>query len=343
MRPMQKRNLGALIGFTATMLVLAAVALATGAGTSQAPARDERAFPRLAGRLGDVASVEVQRSGFDLTFIRDGHRWLAAQKGDYPADGGKIRRIVLSLSDMTLVEPKTSEPKLYSRLQVEDPGKGKSALVTVKDKSGKDLARLIVGKRSYDRLGEGNDGVYVRKPGDPRSWLARGSLELADEPPNWLARRIIDISDSRIAKVVLTQPDGATVTLSRAKPDIKFALESSPKGAKFKSDSALGEPAMALETLDLDDIRPAANPSIPEKGVTTATYTTFDGLTVNVKLFPQGDKSWIAIAVTGSGKSAEEAKRLNGSLSRWVYAIPSYKAKMMTTKLTDLLEPSKGP
>ena len=52
------------------------------------------------------------------------------------------------LADMTLVEPKTDKPDLYPRLEVEDPGKGKSTLVTIKDKSGADIARLIVGKRA---------------------------------------------------------------------------------------------------------------------------------------------------------------------------------------------------
>ncbi len=156
---MQKRSLGALMSVTALMVVLATVALATApSGTGPAaPGADERALPGLAARLNDVALVEVKRSGLDLTFIRDGNAWLTEQKSKYPADAGKVRRIVLALSDMTLVEPKTGEPSLYPRLQVEDPGDGKSTLVTIKDKSGNDIARLIVGKYSYDRLGEGND------------------------------------------------------------------------------------------------------------------------------------------------------------------------------------------
>ncbi len=339
---MQRRSLILLMAATVVMVVLAAVALGTGGYSGGHAGGDQRVLPALAGRLGDVASVEVRRAGLDLTFVHDGNDWLVAQKSDYPADGAKIRRIVLALSDMTLVEPKTSKPDLYPRLQVEDPGKGKSTLVTIKDKSGADLARLIVGKRSYDRLGEGNDGVYLRKPGDPQSWLARGSLDFTDHMPSWLARRIVDIPDSRIAKVVLTQPDGTTLTLSRAKPDAKFALENPPKDAKFKSDTALGEPAMALETLDLEDVALAEKLPVPDKGVTTASYSTFDGLTINARLFQHDKKSWIVLAATGSGKADAETKKLNGQMSRWAYAIPDYKAKMIETKIADLLEPPKG-
>ncbi len=339
---MQRRSLILLMAATVVMVALAVAALATGGpGVERAPS-DQRALPALAARLGNVASVEVRRTGLDLTFVRDGDNWLVAQKSNYPADAGKVRRIVLALADMTLVEPKTSEPDLYPRLEVEDPGKGKSTLVAIKDKTGAEIAQLIVGKHAYDRLGEGNDGVYVRKPGDPRSWLARGSLDFSDDTPNWLARRIVDIPDSKIAKVALTQPDGIVLALSRAKPDAKFALDNPPKDAKYKSDPALGEPAMALETLDLEDVQPAVRLPVPDKGVTAASYTTFDGLTINAKLFQHENKDWIAVVATGAGKAADEAKKIDGKVANWVYAIPTYKAKMMQTKLADLLEPPKG-
>ena len=339
---MQRRSLMLLIAATAAMAVAAAAGLATAGGEGGSAGQNVPALPGLAGKLGEVATVEVRRSGLDLTFVRKGDNWLVKEKADYPADAAKIRRIVLALADMTLVEPKTAEPALYPRLEVGDPGKGKSTMVTLDDKSGAALARLIVGKRSFDRLGEGNDGVYVRKPGERQSWLARGSLDFSDETPNWLARRIVDIPDKDVAKVVLTQPDGTALTLSRAKAEAKFAVENPPKDAKYKSDTALGEPAMALETLDLDDVLPAEKFPVPDKGVTTAAYTTFDGLTVSVKLFPHDGKDWIAVGAAGSGKSAAAAKKINEKTAHWVYEIPSYKAKMMQEKLADLLEPAKG-
>jgi Domain of unknown function (DUF4340) len=339
---MQKRSLTLLVAAAAVLVAVAIAALATGgSGVSRAKS-DQTAFPGLGDKLNQVASVAVERAGLNLTFVRDGDRWLVAQKGDYPAAAGKVRRIVLAMADMTLVEAKTQKPDLYPRLEVEDPGKGKSTLVTLEDKSGAPLARLIVGKRRFDRLGAGNDGVYVRKPGDLQSWLARGALDFSDDMSNWLDRRVIDIPDNRVAKVSLTQTDGTNLVLSRAAPGTKFAVTGAPANAKYKSDTALGEPAMALETLDLDDVQPAAKLPIPDKGVTAASYTTFDGLTVGLKLFQHDDKDWIALTAVGSGKAAPEATKITDRVSHWVYAIPGYKAKMMQTKLADLLEPPKG-
>ena len=231
---------------------------------------------------------------------------------------------------------------MYPRLEVEDPGKGKSALVSVKDKSGGTIAEAIVGKRRHDRLGAGNDGVYLRKPGETQAWLARGSLDPAGEPSSWLDRRIVDISEKKIAKVTLTQPDGTKLVISRSSPDAKFAVEDAPADAKFKSETTISGPAMALETFDLDDVKPRAELPVPDKDVATASLTTFDGMTVDVRLLEQDHANWVAISAAGSGTAEAEAKKIDEKVSRWAYEIPAYKASLIKTKLADLLEPAKG-
>src|SRR5271165_7694780 len=298
---MQERGLIILGAATLAFVVLAVVAIATGdRGVSRA-APGERALPALATKLGDVGSVGIKRSALSLTFVRDGDNWLVAEKGDYPAAAGKVRQIVLAMADLLLVEPKTQQAEFYPRLDVEDPGSGKSTLVTIKDKAGATLAALMIGKRRFDRLGTGTDGVYVRKPGDAQAWLARGSLEFSDQMSSWLDRRVLDIPEKRIATVTLIQADGTKLVLSRSAPDAKFAVEDIPADAKFKSETATGEPATALETLDLDDVKPAAEMPVPDKDLVTAAYTTFDGLTIDIRLFERDKANWIALSATGSG------------------------------------------
>lgn len=339
---MQQRGLIFLGAATLAFVVLAVVTVATGdRGVSRARP-GEHAFPALSTELGDVASVGLRRSTLGLTFEREGDAWLVAEKGNYPAAAGKVRQIVLAMADMILVEPKTQKSDFYARLDVEDPGKGKSALVTIKDKAGAPLAELIVGKHRYDRLGAGNDGIYVRKPGDAQAWLARGSLEFSDHVSSWLDRRILDIPEKRIAKVVLTQPDGGKLVISRAQPEDKFVVDDAPADAKFKSETATSEPAMALETLDLDDVEPAAEMPIPDKEIVSASFTTFDGLTVEARLLDQDNLHWVALTAEGSGQAEGEAKQIADKVSRWTYAIPLYKANQIKTKLADLLEPAKG-
>jgi hypothetical protein len=339
---MHARSLILLASATAALVAIAIVVLASGdRGVSRA-APDQSAFPALAARLGDVASVTVSRDGTTMTLIRDGDNWLVAEKGNYPANAAKISQIVRAVADLTLVEPKTQNPDLYARLEVEDPGNGKSTLVAVKDKSGGDLAQAIVGKRRYDRLGAGNDGVYLRKPGEAQSWLARGTLDPSGDAASWLDRQIIDISEKKIAKVTLTQADGSKLVISRSAPEAKFAVEDAPADAKFKSETATSGPATALETLDLDDVKPAGELPVPDKNVVTASFTTFDGLTVDLRLMERDKADWIAISAAGSGPAEANAKKIEDRVSHWTYAIPAYKANLLKTKLADLIEPAKG-
>jgi len=339
---MQQRGVILLAAATAVLVVLAAVAIATGDRTVSRAAPGARAFPELAARLADVGSVGIKRNALSLTFVRDGDNWLVAEKGNYPAAAGKVRQIGLTLADLLLVEPKTRQPGFYSRLDVEDPGGGKATLVTLKDKSGATLAEMIIGKRRFDRLGSGTDGVYVRKPGDTQAWLARGSLEFSDQLSSWLDRRILDIPEKRIARVSLTQPDGTRLVITRAKPEDKFTVEDAPADAKFKSETTTSEPALALDGLDLDDVKPAGEMPVPDKGVVAASLSTFDGLTVDVRMLDKDDAQWVALSAAGSGAAEAEAKAINEKASRWTYAVPSYKAAQLKMKLADLLEPAKG-
>jgi Domain of unknown function (DUF4340) len=339
---MHARSLILLASATAALVAIAIVVLASGdRGVSRA-APDQSAFPALAAKLGDVASVTVSRDGTMMTLIRDGDNWLIAEKGNYPAKVSKIAQIVRAMAGLTLVEPKTQNPDLYPRLEVDDPGNGKSALVAVKDKSGADLAQAIVGKRRYDRLGAGNDGVYLRKPGEAQTWLAHGTLDPSGDPASWLDRQIIDISEKKIAKVTLTQADGSKLVISRPAPEAKFAVEDAPADAKFKSETTTSGPATALETLDLDDVKPAGELPVPDKDVVTASFTTFDGLAVDLRLMERDKTNWVAMSASGSGSAEADAKKIEDKVSHWTYAIPAYKANLLKTKLADLVEPAKG-
>jgi len=133
------------------------------------------------------------------------------------------------------------------------------------------------------------------------------------------------------------------LVISRSAPDAKFAVEDAPPDAKFKSDTTTSGPAMALETLDLDDVKPSADLPISDKDVVSAKFTTFDGLTIDISLLESRqdrvdrDFSKRHRCRRGRGEKAR------GKVSRWTYAIPAYKANLIKTKLADLLEPAKAP
>ena len=332
----------------AVLSVVAAAAVSfTGGAIPVDPLAGKPVLPRVAAKPEDVAKVIVKRSTGTATFLRQGDGWTVAEKSGYPADVAKVRKMLLGLAEITYIEPKTAEPSLYKRLNVEDPSaqKSQSALVEVYDGQGGALGSVIAGRRRIDELGGGTDGVYVRLPSEARSWLARGTLDLDSDIVQWLDRRIVDIGEKRTKEAVLQQPDGTTLTINRDKPEDKFTVKDLPPNRKLKSDTGVVEPATVLEAFDLTDVKAASEAGFPKDGLGTATYTTFDGLAVKVALAKLGDTNWIRLSATGSGddKVKSEADTLNKRWSPWVYGIAPYKAGALRTKVDDLLEPPPAP
>ena len=338
---MQRRGFLILLGLTVVLVVVAAIAASGRDRNAVRVAPNERALPGLGPKLGELAWIRLAHGATRINFAQIGGEWAEVEKGNYPANQGKIRQMLLGLADLTLVEPKTERPEMFARIGLDDPSNGKSTLVAVQDRAGATVGELIVGNRKFDRLGGGNDAVYIRKAGTDRTWLARGSLDVTGEPASWLGRRILDIPQNRVAAVKLTGTDGAVLTLKRDKPDAAFAVEDPPADTNFKADMVLAKPAGALEAVDLDDVRPSAELPVPDHDVVTAALSTFDGLAVEVFLFERDGVNWAAFDVSGSGTAEAEAKTLADKLSHWTYAIPAAKANALRTKLADLVEPPK--
>src|SRR6185437_3344364 len=166
-------------------------------------------------KLGDLAWLRLTRGAMTANFSLVGGHWVVVEKGNYPAAETKVRQLLLALSDLTLMEPKTELPDLYPRLEVDDPGKGKATQVTVQDRTGQVVGEVIVGKRRADRLGTDKDGVYIRRPGEARVWLARGSPDVSGDIASWLDRRIVDLPAARIRSMVFTPANGGVLVVSR--------------------------------------------------------------------------------------------------------------------------------
>ena len=339
---MQKRGFLWLAGATLLLAVLAIVVAMRGGEPAPTREVNERALPQLSGKLGELGWIRLTHGAAKTDFAEIGGKWAVVEKGNYPADAGKVRQMLLALADLTLAEPKTERPDLFARLGLDDPKNGHSTLVALQDHAGASIAELIVGRDRIDRFGGGEDGVYIRRPDETRTWLARGSLDLSAEPVDWLDRHILSVPQTRIAAMTLTDETGTALTLRRNAAADPFTVENPPDGAKLKPPPVVAEPAGALQDLELVDVKPAAELAIPDTGVAKATYTTFDGLELTLRLLRRDNADWVAVTATGHGASEAEAKAIAERIGRWGYAIPATQADLMRRKLADLLEPAKG-
>jgi hypothetical protein len=356
---MRSSGLFALFGVTIAAVIVAIVlSLGGGGNSSSDPRINQPVMTGLTQRLGEVARLTVIRGDGKTTLWRRNGVWVVEEKNDYPADAGKVKTTLFGLAALRYAEPKTSKPDLYSRLDVENPDKkGSDAqLLTLSDASGKLMSEMIFGKRRYDIFGGGNDGIYVRKPGEAQSWLANGSLTLPTSTLDWVDRSITMIKGDDIASARFIAPDNSVVAISRAKPGAPLQLVGGvPKGKKLKSSDALDDLARGLDYFTLDDVEPATAMPFPDKGVSEAIYTTHDGLTVTVYMIARDEttkddsgkattktKYWVKLIAAGTGSAAKAAAKLNQRVAAWAYAVPDFKANTFKTRIGDLIEPEKS-
>jgi hypothetical protein len=254
------------------------------------------------------------------------------------------------------MEAKTTQAAVYPELEVEniDAPDAKSVQVTLQDIGGRSLLAVLVGKSRFGRGGSASDGVYVRKVGDNQAWLAQGRLSIDREVTAWLDRRIADVSRER-ARSVTIKADQQSLTVLRDKPEDKdFAIKNMPADRKAKSSYDVNAVGGAFETLDLEDVRPAAEVNFSANSPSTEAVT-FDGLRISASFAETDGATWARFSAkaeppgqpvkTDDGsklKSADDVKKeaeaINAKVGGWAYKLPGYKVEALRRKLEDLLE-----
>jgi hypothetical protein len=233
---------GKTIGILATAAVLAIVA-AVALNSARKPATESSressyAIPELRGHVNDVnALLFTGAEGKTLvTLVKAEKGWRVKEKGEYPADTGKLRELLLKLADAALVEPKTSNEQRYAELGVDDPAgskEPKGTQVTIEGLS--KPVQMIIGTPSSR-----GDGTFVRRVGDKQSWLAKGDLSVEKDPSGWLERDLADISASRVAEVTVNRPNGKPVRIYKeGSGDANFKLADLPKGRELNPDDSV--------------------------------------------------------------------------------------------------------
>lgn len=276
------------IGFAAVTVIAvvgAGYSIATHYFNRVGPVEQERVFPGLTQNQAEIGSISVQTAKETLTAKNEGGKWSIVERSGYPGSDAKMEKVMLALAELRFSEPKTKMKDRYKRLAVEDLGEknAQSRRLTVKDKDGKVLADLIVGRQNRAISGPTGTGLYIRKPGDAQSWLAIGVLDVPKEPKDWIDPKIMNVAKNRIRKGVIVHPDGKKFIIEKKQQVEKnFTLVDKPEGRKVKYESDIQNVGQGLEDFEVDDVRKADKVTFPADKLVKTEYRTFDGLVVDV-------------------------------------------------------------
>src|SRR5690349_16072683 len=197
---MNTKTLGILAAATVLVAGVAALTLQRRESSVRSAEAHVKLFPGLDKAVKDAAKIVVTRKSGTATLEKKDGTWGLAEKSGYPVEVEPVRKTLLALADMETVEAKTQNPALHAELGVEDPDKegSKSTLLTVQDASGKELAKLVVGKNYESKNFSGPQQTYVRKPGENQAWLAKGQVELKEKDSDWLKKDIVKVPRERV-------------------------------------------------------------------------------------------------------------------------------------------------
>jgi hypothetical protein len=294
-------------------------------------------LPGLEHTINNVTSVNLRKGdGARTTLNKGANGWTVAER-QWPADLSKVRKLLLDLGALNIVEEKTRLPANYPQLGVEDVTTPKATGTLVELVAAAQTSAIIIGKGSGAKAG------FVRVAATPQSLLAAPLISVDADPKTWLDKELIDIGTAQVRAVEEKPAEGPAYTVARDKPDqTSFTVSPIPKARTLTSPTAADGIAGALSTLTLDDVRKAQD--VPQSQISHVIFRTFDGLEIDLAGRKDTAHSLIAISAHSGDKQTEaQAAKINARCQGWEFEIPDYKYSAIFTPLEDLLVKPVAP
>jgi hypothetical protein len=289
---MNAKNLGILTVITIVVIIAAVLLIQQKTTTTT---ERGKFFPQLKWVINDVTEINVMTNDKTMTMNRgEDWQWLLKEKQNYPVETGKVNKLLLGAVNLMAQEAKTSNPKLYSKIGVEDVAEegAKSTLVTFKKKEGETVASVIIGN---DRMSKGDSTqreIYVRKSDDKQAWLTMGQLPIEKKPSDWLDKSLVDLDSDNVRQVRVSPPDDESFLVFKETPkDEDYQFADLPENGKVES-YTLDNIATTLTGLSFDDVTVASDVDFEEGKAISTVFTTFDGLEVTMTTVEKDDKRY---------------------------------------------------
>ncbi len=287
-------------------------------------------LPPLAAELGSLSTVSLTRGAAapSVTLHKVADRWVVAQRGDYPADIVKLRKLMLALSESKIIEEKTSDPANYATLGVDDPTKPGAGGTRVDWRAADGLHQLIVGKPQ-------GGGTFVRRLPDARSYLVAPALSVDAEARFWLDSRLLDRPSAGIQRIELKPADGPSYALRRASPkEASYELDGVPAGRKALEPAAIAPSSTLLSGLSIEDVTAAADIDFSHASVATIEFSDGDRITLTGAVV--GGKHWLQVQATRDAALTAQARGR-------AFEVAAYRYEEIFRPLEQLLIPKPAP
>ena len=248
--------------------------------------------------INDVAQITIKGADGEVTLAKKDDLWVVAERADYPAEFTRVSDLLRVVWDLKTLQDVKVGPSQLGRLDLLEPGKGAGAatLLEFKDKDGKRIEALMLGKvrrgeadpqmAQFGQMEGTPRGRYVKPVADgAKVSLVSESFENADpKPEKWLQPGFFRAENLK------------AVTVAGATDAQKWKLTRESTTTDWKLDGAKPEEqvdASKVNSLNFTYSNPsfadvlAATAKPEETGLdkpTVATLETTDGFAYTLKI-----------------------------------------------------------
>jgi hypothetical protein len=279
---------------------------------------DERLGNRVLPKLdvSAIGQIHIEHKKDELNLVLDDGVWRVKERGGFPADPALISELTFKAREWKVLqsEPITDAQRPRVDVAAPDAAEGASTLLEFRDKQGKALATLYLGKKHLGKpalqvkgFDKGQpDGRYLVVGSDPNTLLVVGDPmnNVEPKPEKWIAKEFAKVDRIRRLKVDTGDP-ATSYELTREQESGDWVL--SGVSAERTNPSAAVSATNALYSLSFNDIASDLKPEELAKP-TLVTAETFEGWNYTIRIAPKpGDPEhmYFTLAVTGDVKRSE--------------------------------------
>jgi len=264
--------------------------------------------------LNDVERVTVKHGGDQMNLTRKDGRWVVAERADYPANFGSVSEFLRKVWDLKVAQPVRITDKQLARLELTTQA---GTVVEFKDKSGKVLNTLVLGKKhmrdnpqaANDPFGGGGggwpDGRYLIVGNDVKSaaLVSEPFANVEVKPADWIDKEFFKIEKHK--SIAVSSPNVTnTWKIAREGETNEWKLAEAKAGEQLDSGKA-GSVTSVLAYPSFTDV--ATNSAPEQTGMdkpVVAKIETLDGFSYDVKVGKKvaddRDDHYLQVAVNGT-------------------------------------------
>jgi hypothetical protein len=263
--------------------------------------------------LNEVERIGIRQVNTQLNLVKQNEVWTVQERNNYPANFGNISEFLRKVWELKVAQPVEAGQSQLARLELLPPDKGVNSgtLVEFKDKGGKNLNTLLLGKKHMRKGGDESgmpgggfpDGRYIMVGDDLKtlSVVNDPMTNIEPKPEEWLNKDFFKVENLKSISVTTTNATN-NWKLEREKENGDWKLVDAKSGESLDTAKS-GGVTSALSSPSFNDV---STNTAPEKtGLDKpllAKLSTFDGFNYDVKVGNKTgeDNYYLQLAVNAS-------------------------------------------